>query len=336
MKFHHRNLRPERGFTLIELLVVIAIIAILIALLLPAVQQAREAARRMQCKNNLKQLGIAMHNYHDTLRTLPFGFMVATWPGDPSGVPAGHYRWSTLAHLTPYLDQSNLYNALDFSYPMISGPGYSPPYAAFPVNRDAVSRIVPLFLCPSDHGRKINDAWGPSNYVACSGSGSNGGYVDRSDGAFYVNSQTRFRDFTDGLSNTVVMSESLVGSGETAPTSGPVDPNRVFVSVPSGTELSATACDDSLVSTFNTMRGRAWADGALPYGLYNHFYGPNDRRPDCIRHSNPGWKAARSLHTGGVNVLLGDGSVRFAGDSIDGNVWRDLSTRSGGEVTGEF
>jgi len=325
-----------RGFTLIELLVVIAIIAILVALLLPAVQQAREAARRMSCTNNLKQLGLALHNYHDTMRTLPFGYMVAEWPGDPTGVPAGHYRWSVLAHLTPYLEQSAVYNSIDFSYPMISGPGYSPPYSVFPVNREAVDLPVPLFLCPSDHGRRVVDGWAPANYIACSGSGSNGGYVDDSDGAFYVNSQVRFRDFTDGLSNTTVMSESLLGSGGTAPTSGPVDPKRVYVSIPSGTELSAAVCDPATATSFSTARNRAWADGALPYGLYNHYYGPNDHRPDCIRHSNPGWKAARSLHNGGVNLLLGDGSVRFASELVDLVLWRELSTIGGGEVIGEY
>jgi len=324
------------GFTLIELLVVIAIIAILVALLLPAVQQAREAARRMSCRNNLKQLGLALHNYHDSLGTLPFGYLVALWPGDPVGVPAAHYRWSVLAHLTPYLDQSNLYNAIDFSYPMIGGPGYTPPYSVFPVNRAAVATVVPLFLCPSDHGRKLLEAWGPANYVSSTGSGTNGGYADNSDGAFFVNSQIRFRDITDGLSNTAVMSESTLGEGTANPTAGPVNPQRVYISIPTGTELSDTACNNATATAFSTARGRAWADGAIPYGLYNHYYGPNDARPDCIRHSNPGWKAARSMHAGGVNVLLGDGSCRFVSNSVDVSNWRSLSTRSGNEVIGEF
>src|SRR5690606_27988127 len=138
------------------------------------------------------------------------------------------YRWSVLAHLTPYLEQSNVYNALDFSYPMIGGPGYDPPYGVFPANRAAVATVVPVFLCPSDHGRKLVESWGPTNYVSCSGSGTNGGYVDDADGAFFVNSQVRFRDFTDGLSMTAVMSESTLGEGGASPTSGPVDPWRVY------------------------------------------------------------------------------------------------------------
>lgn len=320
------------GFTLIELLVVIAIIAVLSALLLPAAQQAREAARRASCRNNLKQLGLALHNYHDTMNRLPFGYLVAAWPADPA-VPAGHYRWSVLAQLTPYLEQSNISNALDFSYPMVGAPPNAPP---FPVNRDAVAQVVPLFLCPSDHGRKIVDAWGPANYVACAGSGGNGGYAENADGSFFINSQVQFRDFTDGLSNTAVMSESTLGEGGANPTSGPVDPQRVYVSLPSGVELSESACNGDTATSFSAARGRAWADGAFPYGLYNHFDAPNSPRPDCIRHSNPGWKAARSMHPGGVNVLLGDSGVRFASDSVNRDTWRALSTRDGGETIGEF
>src|SRR2546423_7759351 len=148
------------GFTLIELLVVIAIIAVLIALLLPAVQAAREAARRAQCTNNLKQIGIALHNYHSTVNTLPVGFFFPS-PANPGGsnaqgIPDLHWRWSVLAQLTPYMEQSNVYNSVNFSWPIAPGPaavapfaGY-PAYKPFPANTTAMITKVNFFLCPSD------------------------------------------------------------------------------------------------------------------------------------------------------------------------------------------
>src|SRR5207249_11415429 len=156
------------AFTLIELLVVIAVIAVLIGLLLPAVQKVREAASRMKCANNLKQLGLALHNYEGTLGRWP-----ALYPGTAPGSTAFNYKytWSVLAQLNPYLEQTNIYNAMDLTQPM-----YDSANQITAQNRFAVVQKVPIFLCPSDRGEPVSSAYGvmdmgPANYVACHGSG---------------------------------------------------------------------------------------------------------------------------------------------------------------------
>ncbi len=219
------------GFTLVELLVVIAIIGILLALLLPAVQAAREAARRLSCQNNLKQLGLALHQHHDTRGVFPYGYQVKPWPPDPT-VPPAHFRWSVLAELTPFLEQTNVYNRLDLSYPLYGGPGASPPYSIFPVNRFGVAQKVSTFLCPSDRAETIIPGRGPANYVACAGSGLNGGDATNADGVFYINSRTRIADILDGTSATALMSESLLGPGGSNITDpGQVDHQTMYASL---------------------------------------------------------------------------------------------------------
>ncbi len=329
-------MRRRSGFTLIELLVVIAIIGVLIALLLPAVQAAREAARRSQCLNNMKQLGLAMNLYHDIWNSFPQGYEVQPWGPDPS-VPAGHYRWGTLAKLTPFLEQSNLYSALNLQFPLYGGPNQG--FAVFAENTTGLGTQVSVFLCPSDSGQPNRAPFQPGNYVANSGSGRNGGQADRADGVAFLNSAIGMKDLRDGTSNTALMSESLLGPGGNAtPISSlnQVDPRAHILDMGhvSVTQLTEELCQSS--STLNLRRGFNWADGNFVAGLYNHFYPPNARQPDCIRHSNPGLKAARSNHAGGVNVLLGDGSVRFVKDTVNLQTWRGLATRKGGEVLGEF
>jgi len=339
------------GFTLIELLVVIAIIAILVSLLLPAVQQAREAARRTQCQNNLKQLGIAIHNFADAHEKFPVGSESKEFPASPA-YPHNFYRWSVLAHLTPYLEQSNAYNSLDLDQPLFAPPAFD--VAA--VNREGVRLIVPTFLCPSDQTASVSEdysvgALGPTNYAGCAGTGINGGtpFEDEDiDGTFYINSQTRFRDFTDGTSNTVIMSESTLGTGdENTGDSSFVDrePQTVYRYTGSA-PLTDSSCESASQWNVSNRRGFMWVNGEYRCTLYNHYYHPNSLTPDCFgvsfdpdpakTYTGYGWRAARSRHTGGVYVLRGDGSVRFISENISYDIWTGLATLRGGEVIGEL
>jgi prepilin-type N-terminal cleavage/methylation domain-containing protein/prepilin-type processing-associated H-X9-DG protein len=332
-------MKERRGFTLIELLVVIAIIAFLIGLLLPAVQKVREAANRTSCTNNLKQIGLAAHHYHDANQAFPAGYLVKAWPPDPE-VPTAHFRWSVLAWLTPYLEQTNLYNSLDLTLPLYGGPNNTPPYGVFPRNQAGVATVVKIFLCPSDDLNIIIAGFGPSNYVACAGKGANGD-ATKGDGVFYQNSHTRMADILDGTSGTALMSESLLGRGGASVTDPrQVDPQTMYAGLGTtsteGPPLTAANCQNA--GTWWTDQNAKWADGAFPNMLYNHWYPPNAGQPDCVwlLHHNPAWRAARSRHPGGVNVLFGDGSVHFISDTVNLDTWRALATRAGGEMPGAY
>ncbi|QDU12339.1 Type II secretion system protein G precursor [Gimesia maris] len=320
-----------RGFTLIELLVVIAIIAILIALLLPAVQQAREAARRSQCKNNLKQLGLALHNYESTHRVFPPGGL---------GYP---YVWSAHAHLLPFVDQANLQNQFNYDVPPLNAFNSGTFDATQVGNNDTAARVrLPLMVCPSDKDAVPGSDYAGISYPACAGSGLNGsattddGSISNADGVIFSQSQIRFRDVTDGTSNTVAFGEQLMGDGQnTAPPTG----NYRFrvVELSAGTQTTPAVCTAAAAPAWSGQRGAKWVNGHLADTMYNHWYGPNSSNPDCQNgYHNYALVSARSAHVGGVHVTLVDGSCRFVGENINTDLWRALATRAGGEVIGEY
>jgi len=344
-------LRQRRsGFTLIELLVVIAIIAILVALLLPAVQQAREAARRSSCKNNLKQLGLALHNYHDTFTVFPFR---QGGPGHGNGE-----RWSANVHLLPNLEQGALYDAF-MARAAQNGASLSP-WEQWTVNGiQPTTQTVPAFLCPSDSNTDPVGDQGPSNYSYAAG--DNWLLVNSSNprGMFGFRSKVRMRDITDGTSNTMAMAEvvrplsnlkvgDVVGSvTEAAFTSPQVclntwdDAARQYKQpLPTGTMVPA---DQKI--------GYRWPDGGLCFSAVVSALPPN-RGPSCAaaNDASNGMVTAASRHQGGVQALMADGSVRFVSENIDSGdptataptgqspygIWGALSTKSGSEVIGEF
>ena len=312
------RLPRRRAFTLIELLVVIAIIAVLIALLLPAVQQAREAARRTQCKNNLKQLGLALHNYHGTYLCFPFGQDAAK-------------SYSAISQLLPYFDQAPLYNLINFSLPYNDAS-----------NNSARMTELPALRCPSDSVNPISGQGGATNYMANKGggviwldaTGPNTGFPTQT-GVMYYQSSVRIGDITDGTSNTAAFSERLLADGNNSIVSPLAD---VFFSpaAPTTPDEAVTMCNavdiNNLANQFSLFMGAPWMHGQH---TYQHINVPNTR--SCgfftiLRANMP----PSSRHVGGVHVQLCDGSVRFVSENIDRVVWRGVGTRSGGEVVSDF
>jgi prepilin-type N-terminal cleavage/methylation domain-containing protein/prepilin-type processing-associated H-X9-DG protein len=351
----HRSAAFRRGFTLIELLVVIAIIGVLIALLLPAVQRAREGARRTQCINNLKQIGVALHNYHDAMKVFPPNLT----PGASFNYSAG--GWGVLAFLNPYLEQTNVYNLMDVSLPTYvrDGAGVTTLAGGHLGTIQAVQTIVPTFLCPSGISRSVDGGYGvtrmgPTNYCANQGSGidtlngdpTQNGSPLNADGVFFANSAIRLDDITDGTTSTACFSESILGEGPTSSATLPstVDPRRVYayLGFTSGIQLTESACASPPFYNLAQRRQFNWYAGEIRCAAYNHYYAPNSDFMDCLFNNADfgftamGWKGARSLHPGGVNLMFCDGSARFIGEQIDRRIWTAISTRAGREITGNF
>lgn len=303
--FFNTPRRKHRGFTLIELLVVIAIIAVLVALLLPAVQQAREAARRTQCKNNLKQIGLALHMYHDTVGALPPGW-ISQHPTTNQPYWLGRPGWSWGARLLPYLEQANVStNLIDFNVAMLD-----------PYHDDVRNFAIPTFLCPSDPGgptfvlkpgpmpmpnyaASFTDTVVPkSNYVGVFGTVR---MIDAGcpmgacvgNGTFVLQRAFRLRDFTDGLSNTFIIGER-------------------------NSEFSPS-------TWLGVFPGAAHAPGRIVAVAENP---PNSDLTPAFTFS--------SYHTSGTHFLSGDGSVKMISENIDKATYHALCTRSGGEVVGEY
>jgi len=312
-----------RGFTLIELLVVIAIIAILIALLLPAVQQAREAARRTQCKNHLKQLGLALHNYHDTHLVFPPGSTMCN-PCAPSyGGSTGH---NLFADILPYIDQAPLYNNLNWTV-----AGFITGASAYPLHDAAVKQVISPYLCPSSQTATFNGyGWqgqssgsypplsgqATTNYVGIMGS-SQSGQVRSNRGTFDKNSKLSVRDLTDGTSNTMVIGE--------------------YSGLAKGQPMSSirTAGPEVTYGWFNTPSWfGTYDDGGA--GLYSIQMGAIKTvtyAPNSAWFQGAGVNAAstsynqslKSQHVGGVHILLGDGAVRFLSENIALQTLYDLA-----------
>ncbi len=341
----------RHAFTLIELLVVIAIIAVLIGLLLPAVQSAREAARRSQCINNLKQMGISIHNYISTYNVLPFGKGPA-YVGSLGSTPIPVYaRWSSHSQLLQFIEQGNLFNSINFDLPPET-PGMAgdvPFMPAFPTsqgpNATASRSRVETFLCPSDGPTAPN--WpGGTNYLgnlqswACDLSENNPSTVapaEKNSGIFYYLSGVRIVDVSDGLSNTAFFSEKIRGTGTR---DGDARSDSIIITPVTslGDTLQTCRAANPTTGTRLTMRqGMSWVMGEMCCTSYNHVDTPNTKT--CAGTGFPGNMAnmpmqvpPSSQHPGGVNTLLGDGSVRFIKNGISLATWRALGTRNGGEV----
>jgi len=343
-----RSNKKQRGFTLIELLVVIAIIAILVALLLPAVQQAREAARRSQCKNNLKQLGIALHNYHDVHSVFPPGFVREygdTTTDEALAASALKGNWSWGAFLLPMLEQASLYNSLNI------GPTTCAQAMSNSTTIAIMSRPLAAFRCPTDSnsgqfglGGMNNNRFGHindtgyvenprptiSNYVAANGSQgirrvptSTGGDAN---GMFYMNSSVSMRDIVDGSSNTIAVGERAFNlyNGVTGADTSNTHVYTGFLPADAGCVFCAAGTRQ------NSIYGIRHALGS---GLQN-INGP--RVVMGSANANAGM-SFNSNHTGGAHFTMGDGSVRFIGENVSLTlVLRPLISISDGAVIGDF
>lgn len=337
--------RRRPGFTLVELLVVIAIIGILIALLLPAVQAAREAARRMQCANNLKQIGVGFHNYADAHKVLPaFSYPLVS----PSGSRNNWEGPSALVMILPYVEQGTIYQQWQC---FGSWTGNQPAYDN-PVNVPLSRTKIATFLCPSD-SRFPDSAFAGCNYGICSGPGIGwtgcicagcSGNCVLQNGCFRYDLEVSFADIRDGTSNTIMSSEHLTGDNDGA---------RYVVgdlvrgqAVPSGStnvfwtqaqlDTYGAQCDAAKANHLS-VGGREWAAPTPSHTVFNTLAPPNWKWPSCFACIPCAWPhsygvyPARSRHPGGVNTGMADASVRFVSETIELATWQGLGSRAGGE-----
>jgi len=302
------------GFTLLECLVVITIVGLLAALLLPAVAAARRAALRARCLNNLHQIGIGLANYASAFENFP---------------PGNLRRNSIHVSILPFVEQKNLYDAINFESPVSESMA----------NTTVMSATIDVYLCPADtrHPVMLGD-WAWTSYA---GNGGVGVQASGQTGAFSPGrgGVVRFSEFRDGMSRTALMSEWTLGGYERTDR----DPRRAVFYVSSTTEdfeqldVFAKLCHNLDASTAEVQRRRKgldWTRGQFGYSVYNHTVGPNDYSCDGGSPQEGAWTAG-SWHSGGLNVLYADGGARFVRETVAPSVWRALGSRSGGEVVSD-
>ena len=294
---------PRPAFGLFQLLVVIAIIALLIGLLLPAVQKVREAAARMESQNNLKQIGIAMHGFHDTNGKFP------------AGVDAKHF--SAYAYSLPYIEQDNLFKKLDLTKDSDDK-----------ANAEFRAIVVKTYINPREVNLHPDPKGGPISYFLVAGTKSP---LADNDGIFFRESEVKFVNITDGASNTLFCVESLTGDGGTKATTVARQHVRLKEAALKNIKDETGVKDFEDDKNIAGNRGGAWIDGRYLQATMSITRAFNDKKPD-VDCGGAGGQAGVRSETGGANVLMGDGSVRFLSSTLELSVWQAIATRAGGEV----
>lgn len=345
-KNRNRSVLANRGVTIVELLVTISVVGVLLALLLPAVASSRESARRIQCQHHLREIGIACQNHVSTHRAFPY---TSSSPGRIIGDEGDSFQLAASPHamLMASLDHS-IYNKIDFEDRWLTD--LSRPLGAINAANNAILKVnLPFLRCPSDRQQA-----GANNYRANVGIGLRHTFPDRylaclddrnGRGAFMNAKATRPNSFSDGLSNTVLFSEKVIGDFS----NDRMSPFRDRFSwptahLPCSIDGVVRICTSQAPSDYSHLSfgGSNWLVGGLNATWYNHLLTPNSKTPDCGKGGTisagggAGIYTARSFHLGGVNILLADGSGRFVSESVSTTIWQAIGTRNGSELVSDF